>query len=494
MSAAGNKALAISSAAVDHIPEIEARIAAGLRVHRRVPGLGFLHVERPLPFLAFCRRDPLPADATEKLVSTLPAYFSIDEAAPSAEVHRTLARLGASLAARSGAALLLEVRAVAGASPPPAEQQVPGFRIHSAEGPDLDETLGALQAALLEIRIDDRAAVAEIVRSGDGVQQRPKLDRNVFLITLDLEPIYRSQDGVFPFPVVLHDLRKQLDVALRRAFFVFARRFAKSPPNHPQAFARRRLVKAARDVDRRLASVSNSLRYLLLVTPTNTEQCFYEFTKHGCDEPPSFSYRPLDVDPELLKRQIYEIHLERAEDPTLIAIFREKQQELDRLITLLVDRQTERFLWGSLQLFGGVDQRLLALAERVLELTGGAGDDDPGQPISAELFADLARRELELYRTGWPELVPQIVLSSDVPGLMVLNGSLVIGNCVRLTLERAQALIQHEIGTHLVTYYNGLAQRLHHLGSGFAGYEALQEGLGCSRSIWSAASGRRACG
>jgi uncharacterized protein (TIGR02421 family) len=64
-----------------------------------------------------------------------------------------------------------------------------------------------------------------------------------------------------------------------------------------------------------------------------------------------------------------------------------------------------------------------------------------------------------------------------VPGLMVLNGSLVIGNCVRLTLERAHALIQHEIGTHLVTYYNGSIQQLHHLGSGLAGYEALQEGL-----------------
>jgi uncharacterized protein (TIGR02421 family) len=124
-----------------------------------------------------------------------------------------------------------------------------------------------------------------------------------------------------------------------------------------------------------------------------------------------------------------------------------------------------------------VDQHLLALAERVLERTAGAGDDESSDPISTERLVELARRELEFYRSAWPELVPQIAVRGDVPGMMVLNGSLVIGSSVKLSLERAHALIQHEIGTHLVTYYNGGAQRLHHLGSGLAGYEALQEGL-----------------
>ncbi len=476
MSATGNKALAIASASFDPLPEIEARIAAGLRLHRRVTGLGFLHVERPLPFLAFYRRVALPADGTEKLVSTLPAYFSIEKPAPKAEVDAALKRIGAKLAARCGAALLLEIRAAAGESRVVVDSDQPRFRIHASGNPELDETLSVLETALKEIRIDDRPASAAIVR-GDAVVGPSSFGPNVHRVMLEVEPIYRSPDGGFPLPLVLFELRKQLDVALRSAFVAFARRFAADPPTHAQAFGRRRLVKAAREVDRRLADVSNSLRYLLLVTPTNSEQAFREFAESGFRVPPRFSYRPLDLDPELLKREIYEIPLERVEDPALITIFREKQQELDRLISLLVDRKTERFLWGSLQIFGGVDQRLLELAERLLERTSEAGDDEPREPISTELFAELARSEVESYRAAWPELVPQVVVRGDVPGMMVLNGSLVIGNCVRLTLERAHALIQHEIGTHLVTYYNGSAQRLHHLGSGLAGYEALQEGL-----------------
>ena len=47
----------------------------------------------------------------------------------------------------------------------------------------------------------------------------------------------------------------------------------------------------------------------------------------------------------------------------------------------------------------------------------------------------------------------------------------------RIPSSRVEALIQHEVGTHVLTYHNGRAQRLRHLYTGFAGYDALQEGL-----------------
>ena len=44
-------------------------------------------------------------------------------------------------------------------------------------------------------------------------------------------------------------------------------------------------------------------------------------------------------------------------------------------------------------------------------------------------------------------------------------------------MSRVNALLQHEVGTHLLTYYNGRAQPFRQLYSGLAGYEELQEGL-----------------
>jgi uncharacterized protein (TIGR02421 family) len=60
---------------------------------------------------------------------------------------------------------------------------------------------------------------------------------------------------------------------------------------------------------------------------------------------------------------------------------------------------------------------------------------------------------------------------------MVSHGSLLVGRDARIPAARAEALLQHEVGTHIVTYYNGRAQPFKQLYSGLAGYDALQEGL-----------------
>ena len=60
---------------------------------------------------------------------------------------------------------------------------------------------------------------------------------------------------------------------------------------------------------------------------------------------------------------------------------------------------------------------------------------------------------------------------------MVSKGSMLVGQDSKIPLSRVDALLQHEVGTHVLTYYNGKAQPLRQLYSGLAGYEALQEGL-----------------
>jgi uncharacterized protein (TIGR02421 family) len=60
---------------------------------------------------------------------------------------------------------------------------------------------------------------------------------------------------------------------------------------------------------------------------------------------------------------------------------------------------------------------------------------------------------------------------------MVSRGNLLVGRQTRIPLARVEALLQHEVGTHVLTYYNGRAQPFRQLYSGLAGYEAFQEGL-----------------
>jgi len=65
----------------------------------------------------------------------------------------------------------------------------------------------------------------------------------------------------------------------------------------------------------------------------------------------------------------------------------------------------------------------------------------------------------------------------DVEGVMVSRGTLNISSRYQISRERAFALLQHEVGTHVATYYNGMAQPFKLFYLGVPGYEQLQEGL-----------------
>ena len=88
-----------------------------------------------------------------------------------------------------------------------------------------------------------------------------------------------------------------------------------------------------------------------------------------------------------------------------------------------------------------------------------------------------ARAEFEYYRNVWPDFSPKAEVTGRVAGIMVSRNKLLINRNTALPASRVEALLQHEVGTHLLTYYNGRAQPFRQLYSGLAGYEALQEGL-----------------
>src|SRR5690606_15582330 len=97
--------------------------------------------------------------------------------------------------------------------------------------------------------------------------------------------------------------------------------------------------------------------------------------------------------------------------------------------------------------------------------------------VTAANFAQAAKAELAYYKKQWPDLEANVEINDSIVGLMVSKGRLYIGKNATIAEDRVEALIQHEVGTHILTYYNGKAQPLKLLYSGVYGYEELQEGL-----------------
>ena len=465
------------------------RLAQNQRVRRDLPIWGRLHIDRQLPFLCVYRRPEEGDDGqTARLITSQASYLlasasrQIRKSLP-VLVHQTVATLSGVFEGF----LILEIWVGAGKGAPDEGQGVrPGFRIVAPKNPKLSSTIEILEEALRKTTILKQSADVEITSASKVappglaplLSPTQLVGTRSHLVGLEIEPVYRDEQTGQAYPLVFRTLRRQLYRALERTFFEFARANTSADPSHHHALGRRALVKAVWAADRGLAEVSDAFDFLLQVTPVNTEQAWAAFKRSRFERMPEFLYRPRTVAPSLLKRSLYAVPLERVEDPVIAQLFREKQIELDRQLTMLVDRETSRFVHGSIQLFGGVDDRTLQLAEELLnELPSRTRDDSTRDILDATQLAQRADEEIGWLRETHPELSARVEVRDDVQGLMVSRGNLLIGHRTKIPSTRVDALMQHEVGTHVLTYHNGRAQPLKQLYAGLAGYEELQEGL-----------------
>ena len=250
---------------------------------------------------------------------------------------------------------------------------------------------------------------------------------------------------------------------------------------HAEAHAPVPLAGPATTVDRRLTELTALADPLLAVTPVDADAARQRFWDDGADRDPELHYRPLTVDPDGLKQALYELPLDDVDDSALATIFREKRHELDTQLDLLLRRGSPTFLATSMVLYGTAEPELLTLAQRVLTLvqsgSEGDGELDAGPPVDAMAFAGRARAEIDRLRRSLPDLAVEIHVRDDVTGLMVDRGRLLSGARLSVDEGRVDALVQHEVGTHVLTWVNGGRQPLGLLQVGLPHYDETQEAL-----------------
>lgn len=481
----------------EFVNDVRARLKQGKRVRRTLPDGGRLHIDRQLPFLCLYRQPvSRPDHGTDQLIKG-EASFLIATASKRAtrDLSDLVTKLVEALSDQFGAFLILEIWSAPDADVAtaadeddirPTELQ-PEFVI-SARGPDMPHrTLDVFRRQLQRVTILKQPATVSIESGPEAhppdfsylLKSQQSRSLHCSTIGLCVRPIYRDHETGELFPRVLHDLKRGLGRAMKHTFFSFAKTRTTAKPQHYYSLGRRAMVKAVWDVDRRLSEISDSFDFLLQVTPVNAEAAWREFRRSKFESVPRFYYRPLAVEPATLKRQLFDVHIEHIEDPTLAELFRQRQDELDRKITMLTDIGTPRFLLGSRQVYGDVERPLLDIAKELLSrIPSQTRKESIGGHLSATEFAKHAEQEIEHYRLQMPDFTARAEVREDMfSGLLCSGGNLLIGHRASIPARRVDALLQHEIGTHLLTYYNGLKEPFQQLHSGFAGYDALQEGL-----------------
>jgi uncharacterized protein (TIGR02421 family) len=231
----------------------------------------------------------------------------------------------------------------------------------------------------------------------------------------------------------------------------------------------------ALDIDARLTEIERSVNLLLNVTPLNAAEAWADFERSDFGTAPTLRLRPLDFEPDLVRRSLYELRTEDVTDPALHTLLRAKRDEIARQITALEDRDTSRFVYGGLQLYGTVAPPLARAAEELLDLIPAQAPSS--QTVTAGAFAAAAEAEFERYRAVYPQFPVRVEVRADISDLMVSFGRLLVPESAAFRADRVEPLLHHEVGTHVVTYQNGSRQPLTLLTIGLPGYDETQEGL-----------------
>lgn len=454
-----------------------------------LPDGGFVRVDRPLPFLCLYRAPLQRADpGTAELLSAESIYVCV-AGTPRGWTEglrevRDLVELGAE---KFGAFALLEVWAGADVAPSASGQDEFRVVLVSDGQPASEDVVQALTQALSGSTVLGHAITVEVVRREQAglfapdaaVPLEEARAMNCALIGMEVQPIFRDPETGEVYPTVLRAVRRVLSKCLRRGLFQLARHHMRRVPTNYRALGPRSLGSAVWEADARLARVADRFDFLLAMSPINADEAWGAFERSDFEKAPALRYRPLRFDPPLLKRELFSIPIERIDDPALASILREKQYELEQQLTILAERGTPRALLTSQNLYGTVDGTLERHANAILERVHNRHTgDESSAPLPLEGSLTRIRRELDAYRQQWEGFQGNVMVSDTVlAGVMVSRGTLLLSSSFSPTAERLDALIQHEIGIHLLTYFNATRQPFHLLRCGCAGYDEMQEGM-----------------
>lgn len=441
----------------------------------RLPGMGILHIEKELPYLVIYRKKSNDK-GTKRFITSESSYLVIGNS-DFKGYQDLLIAISNLLSVKMKSYLLFEIYA--------GEQDSQKFRI---KGPaeKLPTSLKTLQDDLLAINDVftglnlDTEIIDTMHRCAEDCENLMSIEEAKYcgavIVSLEVPPIYRNELNIL-YPVFFRNFKDFLIKAMHRSFFDFIRVQTTGGVGSFNALGRKYLKQVVFDIDRQLAEIEKSYQFLWLVSPANIHDIKEEFFSSKYKNVLDYHYRLLPVDPDILKRRLYNLKIEDIDDPAMSFLFREKREELDMQITMLGERGSSNFMYDSVRLYKGVDRELCEEAQNILDEVPEETYNDSNDILDAKAFSSMARREFDYYREQDENFKCKVHIRKDVNVMMVSHGELYIPADYEMSRIESQALIQHEVGTHVLTYYNGSRQPLKQLSIGLADYDPLQEGL-----------------
>ena len=458
----------------DHLGNYVKELKSGGRTALKLPQGGFLFLDHDIPYIIVYRKRKKDKK-TMRLAKTAASYLILGDNS-AADTETFLSELFKRMGQRFRSFLVLEIWE--------GKMDATDFVI-SGPSEKLTAALDALKKGFKKIEarygtaLSARISAVDADRQGDiaALIDADKLrTMGGTYIGIEVPPAYRDGEGT-EFPVYFRKFRTQFAATVQQSLFEFIRVQTTTDISSYHALGNRKIHEEVLTIDKKIARIQKSYSFLLLVAPVNISQLKKRYFDSGCRNIGTYHYRLLPVDPDMLKRRLYNLDIHEIDDPALAYIYDEKREELDHELTMLKERGSRNFFYSGIRMYGTVSEELLNEAKAILDNLSEEPESLRRTVMNAHDFKEMAAKEFAYFRKVAPDYKSKIHIRKDVNIMMVAQGELYLPADCTLTDIEARALIQHEIGTHALTYYNGTRQPLQQMACGLAGYDALQEGI-----------------
>ena len=230
------------------------------------------------------------------------------------------------------------------------------------------------------------------------------------------------------------------------------------------------------EIDKNLDRLIKKIELLSYINPQNIEKEKQRFFSSKYVEEPVFRYPKIKFNSYKLQRLFFSQRLERIEDETIRNLYREIIYYYANMIQCIDSiGEKHKFYYNSLRVYGTPTEKDVQNAKFILHFENESLRKDQEKIHTAEAAKTYFEEFVKQY--NFPL---QVRYSTNIAAdAMVSNAtqSLLLKRNIKFSENQLLTLANHEIGVHMVTTYNGLAQPLKVFSNGMPKNVETQEGL-----------------
>lgn len=291
------------------------------------------------------------------------------------------------------------------------------------------------------------------------------------VLATELQKFFCDEKTGTLYPLVFQSLQEQFKAAMIETISAFLQHCNKPHIANIRNILTNELEPQVTQIDSKLYKLVQDVDILSFVNPINLQAEKRKFFKAPGTYQPDFRYKPINIDPYLVKQQLFSLPVDIIQDVSIRNLYRRVIEafadKVDQLATIGLDS----FQYNCLRYYGEPNQGDLDNAKFILHAHEWQQDQEPqvdsqGLMTMVEQLADELKLPYSISRSN------RIIANA-----MVKGDKVIINQAAQTSVMDARALIQHEVGVHLVTSINAQSQPLKILQLGLPLYTMTQEGV-----------------